>query len=262
MVFNIMRKCIMTIAVIFLLLLTGFIIYKFLLPLVELSSADQQLVNAWLKKTPYVQTKTGEQPVLAAEWDNRKEYFNIYNIKGTHIGQITRPALIHGIQTHILPVVTIINPLPPIPVPPPMPAAPTPTPTPVLTPTPTPTPPPPIPTLTPTSTPQPSPSIPAHCGNKLADVDESDWNCGGTCLPCPPVPPYCDDLNYPSPWNVPCNQHLSCWDNNDCTSGNCDMSQAQPLPAGSPTGVIYNSYSQLRLLAGQTWIIPWQGRCA
>ncbi len=101
---------------------------------------------------------------------------------------------------------------------------------------------------------------PAHCTNLQSDGDESDWNCGGSCLPCPPQPPYCDDINFPSPWGVPCAQHLSCWNNADCASGNCDMSQAKSLPAISPTGAVYNTTQQLRMLK-QRWAIPWQGKC-
>jgi len=40
------------------------------------------------------------------------------------------------------------------------------------------------------------------------------------------------------------------------------MNAAQPLPAmDSGTGIIYNTISQLQQLAGQMWIIPYQGRC-
>ncbi len=95
-------------------------------------------------------------------------------------------------------------------------------------------------------TPPPTP-LPAHCTNGAWDVDESDLDCGGTCNPCPPP-------GFPS--------YLSCWNNNDCITGNCDMSGAQPLPAIDPnTNQMYNSLLQLRFLAGQTWIIPYQGVC-
>jgi hypothetical protein len=40
------------------------------------------------------------------------------------------------------------------------------------------------------------------------------------------------------------------------------MTNAQPLPAIDPgTGMLYNTISQLQMLAGQMWIIPYQGRC-
>jgi len=105
------------------------------------------------------------------------------------------------------------------------------------------------------------PQYPAHCTNLQADGDESDWNCGGSCPSCPPQPPHCDDVSFPSPWNVPCSQHLSCWTNSDCDTGECDMSQANSLPATDPnTGKVYNTTQQLRMLH-QKWAIPWQGMC-
>ena len=182
----------------------------------------------------------------------------------------------------------------PVPIPIPTPA---PAPTPTPSPTPTPTPPAPTPTPSPQPPQPPAPTTPvcgnnivetgeqceppntptcdascqtittpppapAHCTNLQSDGDESDWNCGGSCPGCPPSPPYCDDINFPSPWNVPCAQHLSCWTNSDCVTNNCDMSGAQPLPAIDPnTGIIYNTVQQLRTLVGQSWIIPYQGIC-
>ncbi|MBW3014313.1 hypothetical protein KY335_03660 [Candidatus Woesearchaeota archaeon] len=199
-----------------------------------------------------------------------------YLIKGGAPAIMVQPSLFPMAPAPISVPVPIPIPVPlqpglggiPTPAPTPIPTAPAPSPTPSPTPVPSPTPTPvPVPTPTPppnATTPVPTPSTPypTHCSNLLADIDESDWNCGGSCAPCPPIPPYCDDINIPSPWNVPCAQHLSCWVNSDCATGNCDMSSAQPLPAIDPnTGTVYNSLSQLRLLVGQSWIIPYQGLC-
>ncbi|MBD3259600.1 hypothetical protein GF371_03110 [Candidatus Woesearchaeota archaeon] len=107
---------------------------------------------------------------------------------------------------------------------------------------PAPPPPPPVPVPVPIPTPPP-----IHCVNNVWDGNESDLDCGGPCGGCPP-------LNNP--------QALSCWNNNDCQSGNCDMSGALPLPATDPnTNMTYNTTTQIRQLAGQTWIIPYQGTC-
>jgi hypothetical protein len=163
---------------------------------------------------------------------------------------------------------------PPIPTPPPAPnitpptppSPPniTPTPTPVPTPTPIPTPSGPVcgngmveigeqcePPNTPTCDANcqivVAPPQPPHCTDGQWNFDESDLDCGGSCLSCPP--PGCPTC-------------LSCWTNSDCITGNCDMSAAQPLPAIDPvTGAIYNTIAQVQPLAGQMWIIPWQGRC-
>lgn len=149
----------------------------------------------------------------------------------------------------------------PTPTPPNATTAPAPSPAPGPAPSPTPSP---VPTPTPVpnaTTPTPPAPYPAHCTNLQSDNGESDWNCGGPCPPCPPQPPFCDDVNFPSPWGVPCAQHLSCWTNSDCATGNCDMSGAQPLPAVDPnTGKIYNTTQQLRQV-GQSWVIPYQGLC-
>ncbi|MBD3361595.1 DUF4215 domain-containing protein [Candidatus Woesearchaeota archaeon] len=88
---------------------------------------------------------------------------------------------------------------------------------------------------------------PAHCSDNQWTGDESDLDCGGSCQPCPP------------PGNP---TYLSCWTNSDCATGECDMSQAKPLPATDPnTGIQYNSISQIRQFTGQNWIIQYQGKC-
>ncbi|MBW3002421.1 hypothetical protein KY338_04665 [Candidatus Woesearchaeota archaeon] len=92
-----------------------------------------------------------------------------------------------------------------------------------------------------------TPPQPAHCTNGQWDGDESDLDCGGSCLGCPP------------PGNP---TYLSCWTNSDCQTRNCDMSAAKPLPAlDINTGNIYTTVTQLQSLAGQNWTIPYQGRC-
>ena len=127
--------------------------------------------------------------------------------------------------------------------PPPAPApvqVPVPTPPPVITPTPTPTP---VPTPTPTPI-----TGPAHCTNRIWDVDESDLDCGGSCNPCPPP-------GFPT--------YISCWVNSDCATGKCDLGKAtKRLPATDPnTRTKYSSPIQLQQMAGQRWILPWQGKC-
>ena len=93
-----------------------------------------------------------------------------------------------------------------------------------------------------------TPPQPAHCTNGQWDGDESDLDCGGSCLGCPP------------PGNP---TYLSCWTNSDCLTRNCDMSGAKPLPAvdPNPPNPVYNTLQQLQQMAGQHWIIDWQGRC-
>ncbi|MBW3004900.1 hypothetical protein KY310_03635, partial [Candidatus Woesearchaeota archaeon] len=57
--------------------------------------------------------------------------------------------------------------------------------------------------------------------------------------------------------------YISCWINSDCATGKCDLGQAQQrLPAVDPnTGKKYYSPLELQKLAGQYWILPWQGKC-
>jgi len=79
---------------------------------------------------------------------------------------------------------------------------------------------------------------PATCYDGTWNGDESDLDCGGSCPQCLSAGPY----NY-------------CWDNSDCASGNCDTTAAlRPLPSG-------HTIQSIRQLAGQTWIIPYQGQC-
>jgi len=126
---------------------------------------------------------------------------------------------------------------------------PVPTPPPVTTPTPTPTP---VPTPTPPPPTQVTPPTPitgpAHCADKMWNVDESDLDCGGSCTPCPPP-------GFPS--------YVSCWINSDCQTGKCDLGKAtKRLPAVNPnTGKKFYSPIELQKLAGQRWVIPWQGKC-
>jgi hypothetical protein len=103
---------------------------------------------------------------------------------------------------------------------------------------------------------------PSHCSNSVWDGDESDFNCGGSCPVCPPAAPYCDDVSNNPYYPYLCSTFLGCWENSDCASGNCDLSGAQPLPAIDPvTSTVYNTVQELRLLAGQMWIIPYSGMC-
>lgn len=241
------------------------------------TSEEETLVQDWASEdAPIIKDSDRISYIVwHIEWNTNSELYNIWDKKGRHF-QISKKDLINSIKQGLPPIVAPA-PIPvaiPIPLPTPAPA---PTPTPITPPTPTPvTPPAPLPpTPTPTTpvcgnniietgeqceppgtttcdancqtiTP-PSPSIPAHCGNSIWDGDESDLDCGGSCYKCPlsGQPTY-----------------LSCWDNNDCSSGNCDMSLTTPLPAQDPnTGTLYHDYNTLRTLAGQTWIIPWQGKC-
>jgi hypothetical protein len=79
---------------------------------------------------------------------------------------------------------------------------------------------------------------PAHCSDSTWNGDESDLDCGGSCSQC-----------------LSSGMYTYCWDNTDCASGKCDTSIAQrPLPSG-------HTISSLRALAGQVWIIPYQGQC-
>jgi len=121
-------------------------------------------------------------------------------------------------------------PLTPQPVPVPVPTPPPINP-PIITPPTTPTPTPPTPTPTPGPYPPP-------CFDQMWNGDESDMDCGGICAPC---------LNT--------GIYTACWDNSDCISGNCDLTNAQrPLPAGY-------TIQTIRILAGQSWIIPYSGTC-
>ncbi|MCK4670283.1 MAG: hypothetical protein KAT43_03690 [Nanoarchaeota archaeon] len=98
----------------------------------------------------------------------------------------------------------------------------------------------PTPPPIPPGPPAPGP-IPGTCTDLTWNGDESDLDCGGNCPACSPP--------------------LSCWNNNDCTTNNCDLTNAQrPLPTNPATGNPY-TLAEIRLLAGQTWIIPYQGVC-
>jgi hypothetical protein len=96
------------------------------------------------------------------------------------------------------------------------------------------TPPPPAPVPINITPPTPSP---VHCTDSIWNGDESDLDCGGSCSKC-----------------LSSGMYTYCWDNNDCATGKCDRSIAQPLPPGY-------TISSLRALAGQAWIIPYQGQC-
>ncbi|MBW3010707.1 DUF4215 domain-containing protein [Candidatus Woesearchaeota archaeon] len=94
---------------------------------------------------------------------------------------------------------------------------------------------------TPPLPPPPGGGVPSHCTNTVWDGDESDLNCGGSCPACTPP--------------------LSCWTNSDCTTNNCDFTNAMtPLPLNPLTGQPY-TIAEIQLLAGQSWIIPYQGVC-
>jgi hypothetical protein len=122
----------------------------------------------------------------------------------------------------------------PVPTPPPIPNQTT-NMTPPTTPTPTP------PNATPPGGPYPPP-----CSDSVWNGDESDLDCGGLCAPC-----------------LSTGIYTSCWVNSDCASNNCNMTGALPLPATDPAdGSTHSAYSSLRVLAGQSWIIPYQGTCS
>ncbi|MCK4589679.1 MAG: hypothetical protein KAT77_04490 [Nanoarchaeota archaeon] len=102
----------------------------------------------------------------------------------------------------------------------------------VPSPTPVPTP--------PNATPSPGPYLPA-CSNGQWDGDESDLDCGGSCAPC-----------------LSSGLFTACWENSDCATGNCGG--IMPLPIDYK-GTTYSDYSLIRILAGDTGIIQFQGRC-
>ena len=82
------------------------------------------------------------------------------------------------------------------------------------------------------------PAYPPSCYDSAWNGNESDMDCGGSCPKC---------LNT--------GIYTSCWDNSDCASSNCDISGAQrPLPSR-------HTIQSIRQLAGQGWIIPYEGTC-
>ncbi len=278
--------------IIALLLLIGYLFWP--------AAEPEDIISDWVDSGAIITVGDQEISVDNAEISDDFTHVIIYDSEGNVIAVIPIDELNDLIQNTppnqpvLIPSKYMPAPPPPAPVPVPVPI---PTPPPInitnITPSPTPTPTPPNVTP-PTPTPPavcgnnivesgeqceppntatcdancqntsalPGPGIPTYCGNQAWDGDESDFNCGGSCPACAPLPPYCDNLNYPSPYNIPCAQHLSCWTNSDCVTNNCDLSGATPLPAIDPnTGTIYNLVSQIRLLAGQTWIIPYSGIC-
>ncbi|MBW3017894.1 PKD domain-containing protein, partial [Candidatus Woesearchaeota archaeon] len=91
--------------------------------------------------------------------------------------------------------------------------------------------------------PPPAPPAPT-CTDNVWNGDESDTDCGGSCPGCSAFP-----ISY------------SCWNSSDCAFSTCDTSGAlRPFPINNNTGQPY-TIPEIRLLAGQTWIIPYQGRC-
>jgi hypothetical protein len=246
---------------------------------------DEQIIQKWVSTKPVIITETGVQKrAVAAEWIEALRQYWLKGEKGEDIGYATKENLVTKIKARANPTtsqkpifIAPTSPMPvpisvptPLPVPAPAPM-PTPTPTPIPTPTPTPLPPAPTPnpapsptpaptptpnatpTPTPNATPQPippaptpptPPAFPPHCTDSQWSGDESDLDCGGSCQKCPlPGQP----------------TYLSCWDNNDCMTGNC---QGVNLPAQDLSiGTWYTTPAQIRILTGQMWIIPYQGRC-
>ena len=216
------------------------------------TDSEKKIIDDWISEEPIIENNKGKKYIVwLVEWNIDSKKLDVWGKKGEHAGQINKDTLLNAINTRLIPVAVVV----PVPIPAPIPVpVPVPTPAPVLPilpPTPIPSPTPiPTPTLIPIPTPSPTPTppmYPNHCSDGQWNGDESDLDCGGSCQTCPP-PGHLD--------------YLSCWDNNDCSTGNCDMSAVQPMPAIDPiTQIPYTTYSQLRSLAGQTWIIPWQGRC-
>lgn len=134
-----------------------------------------------------------------------------------------------------------------------VPSAAPPAPTPVTVPVPVPTP---IPTLAnqtnlsqpspspvptpPNVTPTPGPYLP-QCSNGQWDGDESDMDCGGSCAPC-----------------LSGSYYNACWENTDCATNNCVGTMFLPVLY---KGVTYTDYNSIRILAGDTGIIQFQGIC-
>ncbi|MBD3304341.1 hypothetical protein GF343_04285 [Candidatus Woesearchaeota archaeon] len=227
---------------------------------------EQLEAEEWVATNPVVIIEGTQTRASAAEWIEAIREYLLRDEYNQEIGYITYDELMVAKYTGVVPEATQIPksgaPPAPVPVTVPIPTPPTiPTPTPVPTPTPTPAPPAPAPTpvptppaptpvpnaTTPIPTPPPTPQ-PAHCTDGQWNVDESDLDCGGSCAPCPPQ-------GNPS--------YISCWVNSDCQTNKCDLGQAkQRLPATDPnTGQDYYSPLELQKLAGQSWIIPWQGKC-
>ncbi|MBN1644601.1 hypothetical protein JW851_00995 [Candidatus Woesearchaeota archaeon] len=225
-------------------------------PEIELAPTAQEemIIQEWAKTGPTVSGLDKISYIVwYVEWDVDYNLYNMWDNKGKHIGRIGKDKLILNIQKGETPVAQPAPVPKEIPVPLPTPEATPPTapapettpPTAEVPPTPTPAPVPPAPGVTPPPAATPEP---AYCSDGLWNGDESDVDCGGSCQKCPP-PEHPD--------------YLGCWDNNDCTSGNCDLGQAYPLPAIDPTtGTQYNTLEELRLLAGEMWIIPYAGTCS
>ena len=92
----------------------------------------------------------------------------------------------------------------------------------------------------PNATPTPGPYLPS-CSNGQWDGDESDLDCGGSCAPC-----------------VSGSYYNACWENTDCASGNCVGAMVLPILY---KGATYPDYNSIRILAGDTGIIQFQGSC-
>lgn len=247
-------------AVVLILIFTQYVPDEVAPPTEEIILPEQIDAQEWIATGPVIIIEGTQKRAIAAEWLEAIRQYLLRDEYNQEIGYITYDELMIAKYTGAIPRATKLPrtaPPPPAPVPVtvPIPTPPPVTiPTPVPTPTPTPTPPPPVPTPTPlppvtTPTPVPTP-VPgaAHCTNGIWDVDESDLDCGGSCNPCPPP-------GFPS--------YIYCWINSDCQTGKCDLGQAaKRLPAIDPnTGKKYYSPLQLQQMAGQSWIIPWEGKC-
>ncbi|MFC1801720.1 hypothetical protein ACFLZB_04635 [Nanoarchaeota archaeon] len=244
-------KTTVSIGIVVILFILG---YFLILQPEEVEKTTGEKINDWIESGQAKVILDGEEILIdSAELNDEKTNVIVRDVEGNIIAIIPIEEFFESIENNE--PITVEKPEP-LPVPTPTPVPPPPAPTPVNVTVPVPTPiinqtnatnatPSPVPLPTPPNvTPAPGPYIP-QCSNGQWDGDESDLDCGGSCAPC---------LNT--------GIYTACWVNSDCASNNCDMSAAQLLPAvDNVTGVSYNDYNSLRILAGQMWIIPYSGIC-
>jgi len=184
---------------------------------------EKKEIQEWLLTWPTVTIEGNEKRPFSAEWVEPTREYLLYDENNQTIGYITYNELMLAKKTGAVPDATKQSKSQP------------PTKEPMPEPEPVPT--------------EPAPTgLEAHCTNNQWDGDESDIDCGGSCNPCPPP-------------GKP--EHKSCWVNTDCKTGKCDLGKAQQrLPATDPiSGKKYYSPLELQKMAGETWMLPWQGKC-